>query len=386
MTRASRLARTLCIATSLGLSCGVVAACKGPSSSGVEARKEAKARFDRVGAGVAMDQAAQSLESGQFSDALKHIDKVVAVLPDDPRARLLRGRIVLEMGRLESAAADFQSASALNPSCDECLYYLGVVFQRWGRDEEALAHYAAALAIEPTNSHYLLSEAESFLALGRVEEAKVLLDDAACHFEFSSALAHLRAEIAAAEGDDAQAMHFMELAVTLAADPSLYQEDVAVFAFKAREWDRCLNALATLPPSVASRNDLLRMRARCLVLSGRAKEARDLLVQYEIDSALRQEGITVEQDLTLGYCAWIAGDVLRAETCAARMIARNPTMCDGYLLKGLTLEHAGDLQGATVALAKACELDPSRKLARDLLMRAQAAKIAIDGIALTTSR
>ncbi len=372
--------------TALCLSACAITACKGPTNAGLEARRAAKARFDRVGAGVASDQAAQSLEAGQFTEALKQIDRVVAVTPDDPKALLLRGRIVLEMGRLESAAAEFKRAHELDPSCDECLYYLGVVFQRWGRDEEALANYSAAFAIEPTNTHYLLSDAETLLALGRVAEAKQLVEDSLCHFEFNSSLAHLRSEIYAAEGDDAQALHFIELAVTLAPDPSIYQEDAAVVAFNAEQWDRCLVALSALPPTTTQRDDLLRMQARCLMLTNRGNEARDLLVRLESAGDSAKSGITLEHDMTLGYIAWLIGDIHRAEASADRMISRNPTVCDGYLLKGLVLEQRGELEEASRALAKACELDPNRKIARDLLVRAEAAHFAITGVAVAAIR
>ncbi|MSR70003.1 MAG: tetratricopeptide repeat protein [Phycisphaerales bacterium] len=382
MKRAHILSNSLSFAAALTLSVGAITACKGPSAAGLEARKAAKTRFDRVGVGVATDQAEQALEAGQFSAALKHIDKVVAVTPDDFNARLLRGRIVLEMGRLESAATDFKMACELNPGCDEGRYYLGVVYQRWGRDDEALANYSVALAIEPSNTHYLLSEAETLLVLGRVSEAKQLVDDSLCHFEFNSALAHLRSEIAAAEGDDVEALHFIELAVTLAPDPMLYQEDAAVVAFNAEQWDRCLTALATLPPETSQREDLLRMRARCLVLTNRGHEARDMLVRLENAPASSKAGYTLEHDLTLGYIAWLIGDAPRAEACADRLMARNPTLCDGYLLKGVILERRGDLEAAATVLAKACQVDPNRKLARDLLLRTQAAHLAIAGVAV----
>ncbi len=384
MTPTQSISPALIIA--LCVSASALTACKGPTTAGLEARKAAKARFDRVGAGVATDQAEQALEAGQFATALKHIDKVVTVTPEDSNARLLRGRIVLEMGRLESAAAEFKAAHEFNPNCDECLYYLGVVYQRWGRDEEALANYAAALTIEPTNTHYLLSEAETLLALGRAAEAKQLVDDSLCHFEFNSALAHLRSEIAAAEGDDAQALHFIELAVTLAPDPSIYQEDAAIVAFNAEQWDRCLTALAALPAETAQRDDLLRMQARCLMLTQRGREARDLLVRLESSAGSTNAGTTLEHDMTLGYIAWLIGDVSRAEASADRMIARNPTLCDGYLLKGLVLEHRGDFEGASSVLAKACELDPERKIARDVWLRAQAAHLSIAGVAVATRR
>lgn len=355
-------------------------ACGGPTTTGIEARRAASDRFNRVGAAVASDQAAQALDAGQFKDALTQIDRVVSSFPTDAKARLLRGRIVLEMGRLELAMTEFKNAAELDPSCAECLYYQGVISQRRGRDDDALAEYAAALSIEPTNTHYLLAQAETLLALNRVEDAKVLIDDTSCHFEFSSALAHLRSEIASAEGDSAQALQLMELAVTLSPTPLSYQEDLALVAFRANEWDRCLTALAALPPKLADRDDMLRIRARCLAMTGRGLEARDLLVSFEGRNTTKQEGITLEHDLALGYIASMVGDFERTDICARRLMSRNPTICDGYLLKGMVFERQGDFANAVKSFTKAAELAPHRRLPQDLLMRAEATQIALGNV------
>ncbi|MDA1261489.1 MAG: tetratricopeptide repeat protein [Planctomycetota bacterium] len=354
--------------------------CGGPTKTGLEARRVAADRFNRVGGAVASDQAKQALDAGQFKDALTHIDRVVVGFPTDPKARLLRGRIVLEMGRLELAMTEFKNAAELDPSCAECLYYQGVVSQRWGRDEDAMKQYSAALTIEPTSTHYLLAQAETLLVLGRIEDAKTLIEDMSCHFEFSSALAHLRSEISSAEDDHAQALRFMELAVTLASNPTIYQEDLAHIAFHAKEWDRCLIALSTLPKKTTEREDIMRMRARCLAMTGRALEARDLLVEFESSATGKQEGITLDHDLALGYIAWMVGDLERTDVCARRLMGRNPKVCDGYLLKGMVFERQGDFTNAVKFLTKAAELAPNRRLPQELLLRAEAAEIALGGV------
>lgn len=375
-----RLIFTGCSFMSCALLASVVFGCGGPTKTGIEARKVASDRFNRVGGAVASDQAAQALDAGQFKDALTQIDRVVVAFPTDPKARLMRGRIVLEMGRLELAMTEFKNAAQLDPSCAQCVYYQGVISQRWGRDEDALKEYAAALTIEPTSVHYLLAQAETLLVLGRVEEAKALIEDTSCHFEFSSALAQMRSEIAAADGDSVKALEFMELAVTLAPNPSVYQEDLALIAFRAKEWDRCLIAISTLPPKTLERDDMVRIRARCLAMTGRGFEARDLLVTFESKNTTKQDGISLEHDLALGYIAWMVGDVERADECARRLMGRNPNLCDGYLLKGMVLERQGDFANAVKLLTKASELAPNRRLPRELLLRAEAAEIALGGV------
>ncbi len=364
----------------VAIAAGTLAGCGGPTTTGLEARKAANDRFNRVGAGVSVDQAVQALHAGQFKDALTHIDRAVTSFPDDAAARLLRGRIVLEMGRLELAMTEFKNASTLDPSCDECHYYEGVVYQRWGRDEEALNAYDAALMLVPNNTHYLLAHAETLVVLGRITEAQQLIEDSECHFEFNSALAHLRSEIALAEGDLPRALQTMELAVTLASDPSVYQEDLAHIAFRAREWDRCLIALDALPEAVQDRDDLMRARARCLAMTGRALEARDALLAQEKRVAVNGETLPAEHDLTLGYIASMVDDWQRVDQCGRRLIGRTPNLADGYILKGMASEHTGDLHAAIVFFQKATRLAPERRMARELLARAEAADLASGGV------
>lgn len=360
----------------------IATGCGGPTKLGLENRKAAHDRFNRVGASVATDQARQALEAGQFNEALGHIDRTVSAFPNDAEARLLRGRIVLEMGRLEMAMTEFKNAATLNPACDECFYYQGVVAQRWGRDEDALAAYAGALAIDPTSVHYLLAQAETYIEMGRIEDAKRLLDESECHFEFNSALAHIRSEIAAAEGDVRQALESMQLAVTLAADPTPYREDLAMMAFRADEWDLALGSIAELPASIANRDDMVRIRARCLAMTGRGIEARDMLVEWEKKAQLSEGSTSLEHDIALGYIAWMIGDPQRADMCARRLMNRNPKLADGYILKGMVFENSGDLSNAIKSFEKASELDLGRKLPRELLVRTQAAQTAMGGVEL----
>jgi tetratricopeptide (TPR) repeat protein len=363
----------------MGVIATLLAACTGPTKTGLEVRKAAHDRFNRVGSAVAMDQANQALHAGQFKDALTHIDRAVTAFPDDAKARLLRGRIVLEMGRLELAMTEFKNSSTLDPSCDECHYYEGVIYQRWGRDDEALRAYEAALTLVPNNTHYLLAQAETLVALGRIGEANQLIEDSECHFEFNSALAHLRAEIAMAEDDMPRALRNLELAVTLASDPTVYQEDLAHAAFRAGEWDRCLNALDAIPERVRDRDDLSRARARCLAMTGRQLEARDALLEQEKRAIARGESTSTEHDVALGYIASMIGDWPRVDLCARRLIGRSPLLADGFVMKGMVAESQGDLTTAIQFFRKATELDPARRMSRNLLARAEALDLASGG-------
>ncbi|NBQ16174.1 MAG: hypothetical protein EBU31_16575, partial [Proteobacteria bacterium] len=128
----------------LALSLCALAACSTPHSKQV--RNEANDRFDRANTQVLYDQALQSFHAGQFELALQHIDKAIMRFPKDGSYPLLRGRILLEMKRVDLARESFAKAAELSPTAAEPHYYLGIVLQRWNELDKAAAEYAKNIA------------------------------------------------------------------------------------------------------------------------------------------------------------------------------------------------------------------------------------------------
>lgn len=355
-----------------------LAACGGPTRTGKEMRAQANDRFDRVGAGVAHEQSRQALESGQYAEALAHSDRAIARFPDYWEYRLMRGRILLEMRRLESALQEVTQAEHLNPSCAPCAYYEGVIRQRLSDDPSALAAYGRALSIEPSNPHYALAIAETLIAMDRLADAEAFVDDIECRFEYLPAFVHLKAELLTSRGNAAAAHRLIERARAVAAEPERLDEDLAISAFRAGRWEDCLSVIAqssSLDPAVMP--DVARMRARSLAMTGRAVEARDELLAF----AQRTGDSSVEHLHALAQVSWMAGDVRRTEEAAAALVARAPESADGYLMLGVVAQSRGDLDGAARAFAKAVELEPGRSIAVELARRTDAARMAMGGLA-----
>lgn len=350
----------------------------GPTKTGKEMRAQANDRFDRVGAGVAHEQSRQALESGQYSEALAHSDRAISRFPEYWEYRLMRGRILLEMRRLEGALQEISQAEQLNPSCAPCAYYEGVIRQRLNDDTRALAAYQRALATEPSNPHYALAVAETLVAMDQLAAAELFIEDIECRFEYLPAFVHLKAELHASKGDPAAAHKLIERARAVAAEPEKLDEDLAVAAFRAGRWEDCLSVIGTsalLDP--ATMPDVARMRARCLAHTGRAVQARDELLAFE----QRTGESTVEHLDALAEVCWMAGDMRRAEQAASTLVARDPESVDGYLLLGAVAQARGEIDAASRAFARAAELDPSRQVAADMARRSEAARLALGGLA-----
>jgi len=91
--------------------------------------------------------------------ALVAYDRAIAANPTRADARINKGRLLHELGRLDDAARAYLDAleSGVN---DALLHYnLGVLFDDMERKREAIASYEAALALDPAlaDAHYNLA-------------------------------------------------------------------------------------------------------------------------------------------------------------------------------------------------------------------------------------
>jgi len=347
----------------------LLVACGTPHSQQV--RNEARDRYDRANAQVVYDQALQSFHSGQFDDALNHIDKAIARFPKEGSYPLLRGRILLEMKRVDLARESFAKAAELSPGAAEPHYYLGIVLQRWNELDKAAAEYAKAAELAPSQLQYVAAECETLIAAGHLDQAQARLDTVARTFEFSPVLDRVRADLAGQCGDLDARSRWLD-AARLRTEPAKavqLAEEIALCRFEQGRWAECIQALddEALGAANSRRPDLIRVRARCLLMLDRAREARDLMLTMrdQVDADGRNATI-------LGLAAMRIGDATRMSEAGRILTQCQPSRCDGWLLLGVAALDRGDRAEATRMLQEAAQREPHRELPRRLLAQLEA--------------
>ena len=374
--------RTLVLpALALAACVAALPACTAPVHS-QQVRNEARDRYDRASAQVAYDQARQSFQSGQFEQALGNIDKAIARFPKESSYFLLRGRILHEMARVDQARDAFAKAAELDPRKPEPHYFLGVIHQRWRENDQALAEYAAAAKLDPTKLHYVAAEIEMLTIMGKHDDAEQRLASVKQRFEFSPVIDRLHADVAKVKGDHAACAAMLERAAMRETNSPDVIEELAYARYTKGDWQGSLAALDD--PALAKvrvRPDLVRLRARDLLLLGRNAEARDALL------ALRGEGDGKGRNtLLLGHAAWRLNDWGRLRECGETLIRLHPELAEGYMFIGAAANASGDGEQAIAMFEQAVSRDPERDITRKLLQQVTAnARRLPNGVAGTAS-
>ncbi len=338
------------IIVSAVLAAGFLAGC-GPTKSGLEARSRARDRLNAVNAQLSRDQAVQALEAGQFEKATKEIGQAIALHPTWAESHVVNGRIFLETHRLEKAQRSFAKALELQPDYPEAHYYSGIVYQRWSDDARAYDHYLSAFEQEPDRVPYLLAAAESLVALDQLEEARYLIDSKLVYFEHNAALRHLLGQITLLQGDPVVAARLYSEAWRLSPEDDLLLEELARTQYAAGKYGDCVRSLTQLQQLPdGDRPELKRLQARCLAALQLHTKARNLFLELtKLDPT--DTGLWIE----LGTVAWEIGDYHRMALCGARIAALAPDRFEGYLFKGVTERHHGNLAESVLFLRQAAD-------------------------------
>jgi len=340
----------------------------GPSQRGIEARKQANDRFDRANTQVVYDQARQALATGQFETALTHIDRAIERYPKESSYLVLRGRILLEQRRMHQAKESLDRAVEVDEKNAEAQYFLGVLAQRCDDAAAARLHYDKAHELDSKNLQFLACCAEMRLASGDPTGARELIESAAPSFDYNPVLQQLRASCLSMEGRSAEAADVMALAFSRNPSDAGLAEDVIHALFDAGEWAECLQKFdePAMAP-VRLRPDLVRLRARCLIMLNRPVEARDLLLTRAPSGEA-----PVEHLVALGYASWAAGDWARVGACGEQLVSAHPRLAEGYLFLGALERERGNLVASERWLEQASGRAESRDLIVKLRTRVQA--------------
>lgn len=113
-----------------------------------------------------IEQATQSIQSGQFDGALQLIDQALALSPNEADAYILRGICLSQTGQPAAATEAFGKAIELDPNSAKARYNLAVHLYALGQKTEALKAAREAANLDPAHSgaRQLITNLESELA------------------------------------------------------------------------------------------------------------------------------------------------------------------------------------------------------------------------------
>ncbi|MFO0965946.1 MAG: serine/threonine-protein kinase [Gemmataceae bacterium] len=123
------------------------------------------------------------------------------------------GRLLLQDGMVEDAAACFDGALTLDPGGLWTNYYYGVACQRQGRCEEAALAFTVCVTLEPKSAAAFLNRGLAFAALRRAEKARADFDRTLELEEDCAEAAFQRSLLSAAAKDFAAAKRDLQQAL-----------------------------------------------------------------------------------------------------------------------------------------------------------------------------
>jgi hypothetical protein len=131
---------------------------------------------------LSYQKAIQLQRDNRLGDALRELDKAVALDPDMASYRIARGNLYLLTGNPVLAILDYKEWTRIDPKSDSAYGELGKAFEANKDYDSAIGAYSTAISLDPRNSLYYYGRADSLQeknklwdALGDYKEAVKLL-------------------------------------------------------------------------------------------------------------------------------------------------------------------------------------------------------------------
>ncbi len=308
-----------------------------------QAKKNAYNRWAEARAGILYSQAMRQFEVGDLEQAQRTCAQGIAAKPDQADFYELLGRVQLERGELERAYQHLTRSVALDEERHLSHYLLGVVLQRWQKYEEALTSYKAAYAAKPDEVAPLLAISEMLVKLGQIDQAISRLQDKLVYFEHNAAMRMALGRLHTMQGKRELAVKMYREAALLAPDDSLILEQLAMAELSVgHHTDAAIHIEQLLEvEGYENRTDLKLALGDCYVAAGDLRAAGELFIQIT-----RNDRTNVTAWVKLGEVAWGIKDYRRAGAAGERLITLAPDRHEGYLLQGMVLREAGNIEAA----------------------------------------
>ncbi len=261
-----------------------------------------------------------ALQTGKIKEADDLIGKAIAVLPQNPAARLNHALVLAQLGRHEAALAATNAALAREASNASAWSQRGEALWALGRARDAVASYDRALALKP---------------------------DAATHNNRGVALAALQ--------DDAGALAAYDAALALQPDYAGAHNNRGIVLGKLRRSEEARDAFdkaLTLAPDFAGawNNTGLALAALNRTDEALGAYARALSLKPDFAEAHNNRGLALAA----------LGQLHEALAAYDKAIALKDDYADAHNNRGAVLIGLKDYAGAAAAYDKAAALEPDR--------------------------
>lgn len=317
-----------------------------------EFKQQAQMRMASLKAATKWDMAHQQFQAGDLRKALDNVDDSIALDGSVSKSHLLRGRILIEMDRLETALQALDRAIEVDPQNAEAHYYAGIVYERFVRFERAMERYQRAAELDGSNPQYRLAAAEMLIQTDRIDEAEATLKAGMSVFEHNPGFRQTLGHIAMMRADAPEAVRLFGEACLLAPADQGLMEDLAraqIAAQKFADAEYTLRRLSDMESQV-NRRDLAYLRAKCLMELDRPVEARSILLELTQDA--RGSG-DVDLWIELGRISVILNEDHRLRQCAQRVMNLAPRRSEGPIMLASWQHRTGKTEEAIRTLGKA---------------------------------
>lgn len=340
---------------------------------------------------VRLGEAARA--AGDFTAAMAHFNRAVAVDPDNPAALQARGDAHYGVDDLTSALVDYDRAITVAPADAEARHRRAKTLLGLRREEELFAELDRALELDATLGGARRMRAWVRFNRGEYEAALrdldlLLQDETMRRGEDLIEIRALRAEARLSLGDDAGALADLETLRAEGADTDQIDRIVVWALWGSGRYGEVLLLLDELLEETPRSANLQLARALTLMHLGRDQESLEALTRLRAGSAAappeadlflwvaqrRLSDLSAESNLPpdehfTRWHAMIAGllrgeiaetDILSIAAAEANLFARARMQCEAFYYAGMKRLFEGDEAGGLHLLRRCVETEVRR--------------------------
>lgn len=347
----TRTALSLSLAVTLALASG----CGGTGAHTRDQTNAANEKMSVLKAGTEWQMGQQAFLAGDLEKALTKVENSLKINDTVVKSHVLKGRILIEQGRLGDALESLKLAETYGPMDPEAKYYLAIVFERLGQIEDARMAFQAASELDDMNPSYAVAAAEMWITLGEMDEAIGYLNSVPT-FEHHPGVRQTLGHIALMQQNAELAVRYFREAQLLEPEDTEIQEDLVSALIEAGRYsDADSNLMALMADEdFEDRRDLMHMRARCLMEMRRPIEARTV---YQSLTHGDDGAMDIDAWIGLGNTAFMIGDERTLRRAASRVVLMSPEIPDGYTLMALYHRSVGSPADALASIEQSLDVD-----------------------------